>query len=113
VLVIPEGTVGQVAGDLAFPNGMAISPDGAALVVAESYASRLTAYDIGSDGGLGSRRVWAGHARRPPGRNLYGCQGAVWYADVVEGRSDGRACSRITGLPSSANLCNCVIPVRL
>ena len=59
MLVTPGGNVGQVADDLAFPNGMAISPDGTTLVVAESYANRLTAYDIGSDGGLGNRRVWA------------------------------------------------------
>ena len=58
-LVTPEGDACQVAGDLAFPNGMAITPDGATLVVAESYASRLTAYDIGSDSSLGNRRVWA------------------------------------------------------
>jgi len=41
VLVTPEGNVSQVADDLAFPNGMAISPDGSMLVVAESYANRL------------------------------------------------------------------------
>jgi sugar lactone lactonase YvrE len=57
--VTPEGNVGQVADDLAFPNGMAISPDGGTLIVAESYGNRLTAYDISSDGGLASRRVWA------------------------------------------------------
>jgi len=38
---------------------MAISPDGGTLIVAESYANRLTAYDIRGDGGLGNRRVWA------------------------------------------------------
>ena len=59
VLVTPDGGVAQVAGDLAFPNGMAISPDGGTLIVAESYANRLTAYDIRGDGGLGNRRVWA------------------------------------------------------
>jgi sugar lactone lactonase YvrE len=82
VLVTPEGKVTPVAGDLAFPNGMAISPDGAALIVAESYADRLTGYDIGSDGGLGNRRVWA----RTPGDHPDGicidAEGAVWYADV-------------------------------
>jgi sugar lactone lactonase YvrE len=59
VLATPDGTVRQVAGDVAFPNGMAITPDGGTLIVAESYASRLTAYDIGADGGLSNRRVWA------------------------------------------------------
>jgi sugar lactone lactonase YvrE len=82
VLITPDGTVSAVAGDLAFPNGMAISPDGATLIVAESYANQLSAYDIGSDGGLASRRVWA----RTPGDHPDGicmdAEGAVWYADV-------------------------------
>src|SRR6202451_3943513 len=51
VLATPDGTVRQVAGDLAFPNGMAITPDGGTLIVAESYASRLTASGIGAGGG--------------------------------------------------------------
>ena len=43
VLVTPDGDVGQVAEGLAFPNGMAITPDGGTLIVAESYGNRLTA----------------------------------------------------------------------
>jgi hypothetical protein len=82
VLVTPEGNVGQVADDLAFPNGMAISPDGATLVVAESYANRLTAYDIGSDGGLGNRRVWAETPGDHPDGICMDAEDAIWYADV-------------------------------
>jgi sugar lactone lactonase YvrE len=82
VLVTPEGNVGQVADDLAFPNGMAITPDGATLVVAESYANRLTAYDIGGDGGLGNRRVWAETPSDHPDGICIDAEGAVWYADV-------------------------------
>lgn len=82
VLVTPEGNVNQIADDLAFPNGMAISPDGATLVVAESYANRLTAYDIGSDGGLGNRRVWAETPDDHPDGICMDAEGAVWYADV-------------------------------
>src|SRR6202451_1888212 len=52
VLVTAAGAVRTVAGDLAFPNGMAITADGGTLVVAESHANRLTAYDIGPDGRL-------------------------------------------------------------
>jgi sugar lactone lactonase YvrE len=81
VLVTPDGGVHQVAGDLAFPNGMAITPDGATLIVAESYGNRLTAYDIGGDGDLANRRVWA----ETPGDHPDGiCMDpeAVWYADV-------------------------------
>ena len=80
--VTPEGNVSQVADDLAFPNGMAISPDGATLVVAESYANRLTACDIGSDGSLGKRRVWAQTPGDHPDGICMDAEGAVWYADV-------------------------------
>ncbi|MGK5675927.1 SMP-30/gluconolactonase/LRE family protein [Micromonospora sp. URMC 106] len=82
VLVTPDGTVKQVAGDLAFPNGMAISPDGATLVVAESYANRLTAYDIDSDGCLGSPRAWADTPGDHPDGICFDAEGAIWYADV-------------------------------
>jgi sugar lactone lactonase YvrE len=82
VLVTPDGNVGQVAGDLAFPNGMAITPDGGTLIVAESYANRLTAYDTGNDGSLGNRRVWAETPGDHPDGICLDAEGAVWYADV-------------------------------
>src|SRR6516162_7411306 len=61
---------------------MAVSADGAMLVAAESYASRLTAYDIGSDGGLGNRRVRAQTPGDDPDGICMDAEGAVWYADV-------------------------------
>ena len=67
--VTPDGAAREVADGLAFPNGMAISPDGATLIVAESSGNRLTAYDIGREDGLG------GHSWRPPGRDLRGLRG--------------------------------------
>ena len=48
------GARSVVAEELAFPNGMAISPDGSTLVVAESYGEKLTAYPIDDDGRLGA-----------------------------------------------------------
>jgi sugar lactone lactonase YvrE len=85
-LVTPEGSVRQVAADLAFPNGMAITADGGTLVVAESHADRLTAYDIGSDGDLHHRRVWAATEGDHPDGICVDDKGAVWYADVASGR---------------------------
>lgn len=58
-LVTPAGEVRQVADGLAFPNGMVVTPDNRTLIIAESMASRLTAFDIEPDGGLANRRVWA------------------------------------------------------
>ena len=58
-LVTPDGEVREVASELAFPNGMVITPDNTTLIVAESFAARLTAFDIAADGTLSNRRVWA------------------------------------------------------
>jgi sugar lactone lactonase YvrE len=71
-----------VAGDLAFPNGMVITPDNATLIVSESFAGRLTAFDIAADGSLSNRRVWA-EGLAPDGICL-DAEGAVWVgaADV-------------------------------
>src|ERR671930_117541 len=58
-LVTPDGDAREVANELALPNGMVITPDNKTLVVAESFAARLTAFDIADDGTLSNRRVWA------------------------------------------------------
>jgi len=81
-LVTPDGTVRQVANDLQFPNGIAITPDNRTLIVAESYASRLTAYDIAADGTLSGRRVWAELDNAAPDGICLDAEGAIWYADV-------------------------------
>ena len=55
----PDGSARQVAGDLALPNDLVITPDNKTLVVSESMAGRLTAFDIAADGSLTNGRVWA------------------------------------------------------
>lgn len=80
--VTVDGTVTTVADDLAFPNGMALTSDGATLIVAESYAERLTAYDVAEDGTLSGRRVWADTPGDHPDGICLDTEGTVWYADV-------------------------------
>lgn len=58
-LVEADGTTRDVTGDIDFPNGMVITPDGSTLVIAESFAGRLSAFDIAADGSLSGRRTWA------------------------------------------------------
>jgi sugar lactone lactonase YvrE len=58
-LVTPDGAARKVADDLAFPNGMVITPDNARLIISESFTGRLTAFDIAAVGSLSNRRVWA------------------------------------------------------
>jgi sugar lactone lactonase YvrE len=82
VLVAPDGTVTPVADGLAFPNGMAVTADNSTLIVAESYAEHLTAYDIAEDGTLRNRRVWAVTPGDHPDGICLDEDGAVWYADV-------------------------------
>jgi sugar lactone lactonase YvrE len=85
-LVTADGSVQQVADDLAFPNGMAVTPDGSTLIAAESYGSKLTAFDITADGSLMNRRVWAELAGGAPDGICLDAEGAVWYADVPNKR---------------------------
>jgi len=69
-----------------FPNGMAVTPDDRTLIVAESYAARLTAFAIGADGSLGERRTWASVGTGAPDGICIDAEGAVWYADVPNQR---------------------------
>jgi sugar lactone lactonase YvrE len=81
-LVTADGSAQQVADGVAFPNGMAVTPDNATLILAESYANRLTAFDIGADGRLSNRRVWAAVGDDHPDGICVDAENAVWYADV-------------------------------
>ncbi|MEJ3652428.1 SMP-30/gluconolactonase/LRE family protein [Actinomycetes bacterium KLBMP 9759] len=82
VLATPEGAVRQVADDVHFPNGMAVTPDGSTLLVAESYRNRVTAFDIDERGDLGNRRVFADTPGDHPDGICLDAEGALWYADV-------------------------------
>lgn len=98
--VDPDGTVTTVADDLGFPNGTVILPGGV-LVVAETFAGRLTAFDIGEDGELSGRRVWAQFGETPqtedvgeavqrlevaPDGICADAEGAIWVADATHNR---------------------------
>ena len=85
-LVNPDGAARQVADGLAFPNGMLVSPDNSTLIVAESYAKRLTAFDIADDGSLSNRRVWADLQDGVPDGICLDAENAVWYGDVPHKR---------------------------
>jgi len=75
-LITPAGHMRQVADDIAFPNGMVITPDNRTLIISESFDRRLTAFDIDPDGGLSNRRAFAEDVA-PDGITL-DAEGAVW-----------------------------------
>jgi len=85
-LVTPDGSAKQVAEGIAFPNGMAITPDTSTLIVADSYGKKLTAFDIADDGGLSKQRVWADLGEGTPDGICIDAEGTVWYADVPNKR---------------------------
>ena len=100
VRVDPDGTVTTVADDMWFANGSVITGDGV-LLVDETFGNRITAFDLGPDGSLGNRRVWARFGELPSERDLEkalgqlvvapdGCcldaEGALWIADALAGR---------------------------
>ncbi len=80
-LVGTDGTVQVAAEGLQFPNGSVITPDGRTLIIAETYAGRLSAFDIAADGTLSNRRVWASLEGAAPDGICLDSEGAVWFAN--------------------------------
>jgi sugar lactone lactonase YvrE len=100
ILVEPGRGPRTAAANLIFPNGMAITPDGCTLLVAETFAYRISAFSIAEDGALHSRRTWAhfGMADAPPAASIaevlqsdhttpdgicLDAEGALWVADAT------------------------------
>ncbi|MBB3663830.1 sugar lactone lactonase YvrE [Prauserella sediminis] len=99
--VDPDGTVTTAAEDMHFPNGSVITDDGT-LLVCETLANRVAAFDIAADGTLTNRRVWAAFGDPPTEREIEkalpqvlvaadGCcldaAGALWIADATGNRA--------------------------
>jgi sugar lactone lactonase YvrE len=98
-LVTPDGEASEVAREIAFPNGMVVTPDNKTLIIAESFAARLTAFDIAEDGTLANRRVWADGVG-PDGICL-DAEGCIWASsgsmtnDCARIREGGQVLERI------------------
>jgi sugar lactone lactonase YvrE len=97
IALAPGGTASIAAEDLSFPNGSVLTPDGHTLIVAETMASRLTAFTV-AGGALTNRRVWTAFGDPPetidvsrilaeaavvPDGICLDAEGAVWVADVM------------------------------
>jgi len=92
ILVHPDGAFEVAAADMRFPNGTVLTPDGRTLIVAETLALRLTAFDVADDGRLSNRRVWADLSSQlvPPDGICLDAEGAVWAANAL-----GPTCVRV------------------
>jgi sugar lactone lactonase YvrE len=97
VLVRPGEPPVLAADGLAYPNGMAITPDGDTLIVSETMAARLTAFDIADDGSLSNRNTWADLPAESPDGLCIDAEGAVWVGSYLNARFlRVRECGEIT-----------------
>lgn len=110
IRVDPDGAASIAADQLHFPNGTVITPDGGTLVIGETFANRLTAFDVAADGTLKNRRTWADLQSigvRPDGICL-DAEGAIWVSnpaapEVARVAEGGRVLDRLaTTQPSFA-----------
>lgn len=84
IMVRPDRSAAVAADDIEFPNGLALVDDERTLVVAQTAARRLSAFDVGPGGTLGTRRLYAdlgemlGADARPDG--IWAAHHGVWVA---------------------------------
>lgn len=81
-MIDTDGTVSIAAKNLVFPNGAVITPDNKTLIIAETMARQLTAFNIDDAGKLYNRRVWANTAPHPPDGICIDSEGGVWVAAI-------------------------------
>ena len=91
--VRPDGSWFVAADELEAPNGHVLTPGEETLLIAESAAARITAFDRAVDGTLSNRRIYAelqpsadGPPFAPPDGICLDADGAVWVADPVGAR---------------------------
>ena len=83
--VDPDGSAHEAADGMRVANGMAVANDDRTLIVAESAGKDLVAFDIGADGTLSNRRVWAELPDYPDGMCI-DAEDGVWFACPVGDR---------------------------
>jgi sugar lactone lactonase YvrE len=90
VVLDADGDVVQVVPDMDFPNGTVITPDGATLIVGETFGAKHTAFDVRPDGTLANRRVWAPLERAATDGMCLDAEGQIWFANALS-----RLCVRV------------------
>ena len=83
IRIDPDGSAHIAADEISFPNGTVITPDGGTMIIAETLAGRLTAFDVGPDGELRGRRVWAELPWCAPDGICLDADGNVWVANAI------------------------------
>jgi sugar lactone lactonase YvrE len=82
-VVRPDGSVQSGPGDLLFPNGSVITPDGSTLIIAETFGGRFSAFPLDADGCPGEGREWAPVPGAAPDGCTLDSDGGIWFADAA------------------------------
>lgn len=103
IAVETDGSCRIAAEGLLFPNGCVITPDDSILIVAETFASRLTSFTIGEDGLLKDARTWADLSEAKPDGICLDDEGGIWVAspgtgEVIRAEWGGKILARIKPL---------------
>lgn len=80
IIVEQDGRARISEGGLIFPNGMIITPDKTTLIVAETFASRLTQFRITSDGNLIKTNIRIELGNITPDGICLDAEGGIWIA---------------------------------
>lgn len=112
IILVPPGQPPRiVADDVIFPNGMAITPDGETLIVAETFAARIRAFTIGANGRLDDPVLWADLGGGLPDGLCLASDNRLWVAvpnigEVLQLEKGGKIFTRIatTGRPYACML---------
>jgi sugar lactone lactonase YvrE len=89
--IAPDGTVGSVQhldGGLAYPNGLAIHPDGQRFYLAETGTDCLLAYDLEANGTLSNRRTVVQFPSASLDGMAFDAYGRLWVARWLNGTVD-------------------------
>jgi sugar lactone lactonase YvrE len=81
----PDGLITEVAQEMEFPNGAVIINDGRTLVVNETWAGRITAFDLAEDGTLSNRRIYANLGDHQPDGMCADAEDAIWVGSYNTG----------------------------
>ena len=80
VMIDSHGSPELFSDNVIFPNGCVLTPDEKTLIVAETFAHRLTAFELGDDGLSVSSSVWAGLGDMTPDGICMDHHGRIWVA---------------------------------
>ena len=111
LVVDTDGSVEIFAEDVIFPNGSVITPDGNNLLVAETFAHRITAFGLDARGRMRSRQTWASLGDMTPDGICLDAEGALWVAspgtwELVRVEAGGNVVATVdtTGTPYACML---------